>query len=163
VAFEDLTLLTPQDGRPLVRDLSVQVPLGKRLLVLGPKGSGRTSLLRAAAGLWTTGHGRVVRPSLDEVLFLPQQPYLRSGSLREQLLDGTGRAGLPDEDLLAALSAVGFEGVLERVGGLDAERDWPSTLSLGEQQQLAFARLLLAAPRFAFLDEATSALGAEKA
>jgi putative ATP-binding cassette transporter len=163
VAFEGLTLVTPQDGRVIVEDLTVEVPRGKSLLVLGPKGSGRTSILRAAAGLWTAGQGRVVRPPLDLVVFLPQQPYLRAGPLREQLVYATGKEGAAEEELLAALRAAKFQGVLDRVGGLDAERDWSSTLSLGEQQQLAFARLLLTAPAFAFLDEATCALRPEKA
>jgi putative ATP-binding cassette transporter len=163
VAFEGLTLVTPREGRLLVKDLSVQVPAGQRLLVLGPSGTGRTSLLRAAAGLWTAGQGRVALPPRRDVLFLPQQPYLRAGTLREQLLYGTRRAGVPDEEVRAVLSQVGFGKVLERVGGLDAERDWAGALSLGEQQQVAFSRLLLARPRFAFLDEATSALGPEAA
>jgi putative ATP-binding cassette transporter len=164
VAFEGLTLVTPREGRMLVKDLSVEVPRGQRLLILGPSGSGRTSLLRAAAGLWTAGQGRVIRPPARETMFLPQQPYLRSGTLREELLYGVSRpGGISDDRLLAVLGQVGFEEVLERVGGLDAERDWASTLSLGEQQQVAFARLLLARPRFAFLDEATRALDRETA
>jgi putative ATP-binding cassette transporter len=158
LAFEGLTLVTPRDGRLLVKDLSVTVPRGRRLLITGPSGSGRTCLLRAIAGLWTSGQGRITRPPLEDVLFLPQQPYLRGGTLREQLLYGNRRAGVTGERILTVLRHVGFEAVLERVGGLDAERDWPNTLSLGEQQQVAFARLLLARPRFAFLDEATSAL-----
>jgi putative ATP-binding cassette transporter len=158
VAFERLTLVTPREGRLLVKELSVEVPHGQRLLILGPSGSGRTTLLRAAAGLWSAGQGRVVRPPLGDVLFLPQQPYLRYGRLRDQLLYATGKDELADQRLLAALRAVGFEEVLRRVGGLDAEGDWASTLSAGEQQLLAFARLLAASPRFAFLDEPTSAL-----
>lgn len=159
VAFEQLTLVTPRDGRLLVKDLSLEVPRGQRLLILGPSGSGRTSLLRAAAGLWTSGQGRVVRPPSRDMLFLPQKPYLRPGPLRDQFLYGLRGEGLTDERILAALSEVGFESVLQREGGLDAERDWPNTLSLGEQQLVAFARLLLASPPFAFLDEPTSALG----
>jgi putative ATP-binding cassette transporter len=162
IAFEGLTLVTPREGRLLVKDLSLEVPRGRRLVILGPSGTGRTTLLRAAAGLWTAGHGRVVRPPRGEVMFLPQQPYLRPGPLRGQLLYGTGRE-VPDERILDVLHQVGFDKVLERVGGLGAERDWPNTLSLGEQQQVAFARLLLAAPRFAFLDEPTSALDPETA
>jgi putative ATP-binding cassette transporter len=160
VAFEGLTLVTPRDGRLLVKDLSVQLPHGRRLLVMGPSGTGRTSLLRAVAGLWTAGQGRVVRPPLDDVLFLPQQPYLRGGSLRTQVLYGTGGRDFDDDAIRDALYAVGFGADFERVGGLDAEADWANTLSLGEQQRLVFARLLLARPRFAFLDEATCALDA---
>jgi putative ATP-binding cassette transporter len=163
IAFENLTLVTPRGGRLLVADLSIEVPEGHRLLVFGPSGSGRTSLLRAACGLWTTGQGRVVRPPLDDVLFLPQQPYLRSGTLRSQLLYGIEGRTFTDDELQDVLCQVGFDPVLTRVGGLDAEADWANTLALGEQQRLIFARLLLARPRFAFLDQATSALGGSAA
>jgi putative ATP-binding cassette transporter len=165
VAYEGLTLATPDDGRLLLSDLSLDIPRGKCVLIAGPDGSGRTSLLRATAGLWNTGQGRITRPPLESVMFLPKQPYLTLGSLRDQLLYTTP-PGVPvsDEQLLSVLQDVRLETVLERVGGLDAEqRDWTSILSLGEQQSLAFARLLLAVPEFAFLDEATSALPAERA
>lgn len=163
IAFEKLTLVTPRDGRLLVADLSIEVSAGRRLLVLGPSGSGRTSLLRAACGLWTSGQGRVVRPPLDDVLFLPQQPYLRTGSLRSQLVYGTQGQTFTDDEVHTVLRRVGFDPVLARVGGLDAEADWAGTLALGEQQRLVFARLLLARPRFAFLDQATSALDPDTA
>jgi putative ATP-binding cassette transporter len=163
VAFESLTLTTPRDGRLLVKDLTVQVCRGESLLVRGPCGSGRTSLLRAAAGLWASGQGRIVRPPLAQVMFLPQQPYLRPGPLRDQLLYGSTEVQTSDERILALLRKLRLEALLDRVGGLDAEHDWSSILSRGEQQQVAFARLLLANPRFAFLDEATSALEASEA
>jgi putative ATP-binding cassette transporter len=161
LAFEGLTLVTPRDGRLLVKDLSLEVPRGQRLMVVGPSGSGRTTLLRAAAGLWTAGQGRVVRPPPGDVMFLPQKPYLRSGPLREQITYGIAAAGVTDARILAVLREVGLGATLDQAGGLDAERDWAATLSLGEQQLVVFARLLLAGPRFAFLDEATSALDIE--
>jgi putative ATP-binding cassette transporter len=163
LAFERLTLVTPRDGRLLVKDLSLEVKRGQHLLIVGPSGSGRTSLLRACAGLWTAGSGRIVCPPVEESLFLPQQPYLRSGPLRDQILYGIRGKSFTDDQILAKLNEVGFEAALERMGGLDAERDWANVLSVGEQQQVAFARLLLAVPAFAFLDEATSALGGEAA
>jgi putative ATP-binding cassette transporter len=92
------------------------------------------------------------------VVFLPQQPYVGAGRLRELLW----HKDLADEEVRAVLGKVGFDAILERVGGPDVESDWSRVLSLGEQQLLAFARLLLARPRFAFLDEATSALDAVK-
>jgi putative ATP-binding cassette transporter len=162
LAYERLTLRTPREGRVLVRDLSLQVPRGKRLLIMGANGSGRTSLLRATAGLWKRGEGQIVRPPLEQVLFLPQQPYLESGLLREQLLFATGDE-VSDERIQAVLRRLDFEPVLERVGGLYAEADWPSILCLSEQQVLAFARLLLTGPRYAFLDEATSAIDSPRA
>ncbi len=163
IAFEGLTLTTPRDGRLLVKDLSLEVHRGESLLIRGPCGSGRTSLLRAAAGLWVAGQGRITRPPLSQVMFLPQQPYLRGGPLRDQLLYGSRENGLSDEQILAVLRELHLEPLLERVGGLDAEHDWAGILSRGEQQQMAFARLLLANPRFAFLDEPTSALAAPEA
>jgi putative ATP-binding cassette transporter len=163
VAFEGLTLVTPREGRLLVKDLWVQVPRGQRLLVLGPSGSGRTCLLRAAAGLWTCGQGRVVRPPQADVVFLPQQPYLRAGTLRDQLVYGCRHGDIEVDRVLAVLHKVGFGEALERVGGLNVERDWAGVLALGEQQQVAVARLLLAEPAFAFLDEPTSALDEARA
>jgi putative ATP-binding cassette transporter len=164
LAYQGLTLETPDDGRLLLDNLSLELPQGKRLLIDGPDGSGRTSLMRATAGLWRQGQGRIVRPPLDRMMFLPQQPYLTLGMLRDQLLYGTpAERTIPDERLLEVLQEVQLEAVLERVGGLDVEqRDWSSILSLGEQQSLAFARLLLGEPDFAFLDETTSALPAER-
>src|SRR5262249_41343640 len=135
---------------------------GERLLVLGPRGSGRTSLLRAAAGLWITGQGRVIRPPLDQGLFLPQQPYLRHCSLRAQPLYRTPMGDIFQGGARGAPAAVGLDCLLERLGTLEAECDWSSTLSFGEQQCLACARLLLANPRFAFLDEAACALDEDK-
>jgi putative ATP-binding cassette transporter len=164
LVFEDLTLTTPDEGRLLVADLSLDIPRGQRLLLAGPDGSGRTSMMRAVAGLWTEGQGRIHRPPLESMMFLPQQPYLTLGTLRDQLLyTAPLDATLSDEQLLSVLRDVRLENVLERVGGLDVpQREWTSILSLGEQQSLAFARLLLAEPPFAFLDEAVSALPAER-
>jgi putative ATP-binding cassette transporter len=162
LAFDRLTLVTPDEGRLLIEELSLDVVPGARLLIMGPDGSGRTTLLRATAGLWTAGQGRITRPPLEDLMVLPQQPYLTAGSLREQLLYGVGRADVSDDEIAAALRRVRFLPVLERVGGLDASRDWPRLLSQSEQQVVAFARLLLANPRFAFLDEATSGVDLER-
>jgi putative ATP-binding cassette transporter len=164
LAYEGLTLAAVDDSRLLVADLSLELPRGKRLLILGPDGPGRTALMRATAGLWKVGQGRIMRPPLRQMMFLPQQPYLTLGSLRDQLLYAVPPSvHVTQEQLLALLHDVKLEGILERTGGLDTEqRDWTSILSLGEQQSLAFARLLLARPNVAFLDEAFSALPPER-
>ncbi len=162
LAFERLTLVTPDEGRLLIEDLSLEMPRGERLLVMGPDGSGRTSLLRATVGLWKSGQGRITRPDLEDVMVLPQKPYLTAAGLREQFLYGVGRGDVTDAEIMDAASRAGFESVVERVGGLDVERDWPHLLSQSEQQLLAFARLLLANPAFAYLDEATSGLDTER-
>ena len=156
LSYEGVTLWTPGEHRLLVCDLTLDVPEGKRLVVTGPSGSGKTALLLAAAGLWGAGQGRVVRPGPRDMRFVPQQPYTPSGCLRDVLLYGTGREGVPDERLLRVLHEVDTEGAIE--GDLDAERDWSEVLSWGEQRTLAFARLLLTNPRFAFLDDTAEAL-----
>jgi putative ATP-binding cassette transporter len=151
VVFEHLTLWAPDGGgRPLVRDLSAEVPEGQRLAVTGPGEAGEATLL-AAAGLWQEGRGRIRRPGPGGVLFVPRRPYAASGRLRDILLDGLG-PDVPDDRLRAALEEVGLREAVERQGGLGAERDWAAVLSPGQLQELAFARLLLAAPRFAFLE-----------
>ncbi|MCL4683048.1 MAG: ATP-binding cassette domain-containing protein, partial [Rhodocyclaceae bacterium] len=130
------------------------------LLIVGESGSGKSSLLRAVAGLWYCGSGRIVRPRPEDILFLPQQPYMILGTLRSQLLYPHQERPVPDAELLRLLERVNLPDVAERFGGLDAERDWEKVLSIGEQQRLAFARVLLTRPRYVMLDEATSALDA---
>jgi putative ATP-binding cassette transporter len=161
LALERLTLTTPDSGKTLVRDLSLEVANGAGLLIVGEGGVGKTSLLRAIAGLWRSGSGRIVRPPLSTLMFLPQRPYMIPGSLRDQLCYPR-EADAPDERLIALLKLVGLEGLPDRIGGLDAEAKWEDLLTLGEQQQIAFARLLFNRPTYAFLDEATSALDADR-
>ena len=157
-ATEAMTLQTPNGERTLVKDLSFSVELGEGILIMGASGLGKSSLVRAFAGLWNTGCGRIVRPSLEEIMFLPQRPYMILGSLREQLLYPNANREIPERELESVLHQVNLPELLSKVGGFDAELDWSSVLSIGEQQRLAFARLLLNRPRYAFLDEATSAL-----
>ncbi|MCJ2543835.1 ABC transporter ATP-binding protein/permease [Thermostichus vulcanus] len=158
LALNNVTLLTPNSEQTLVRDLSFALEAGQRLLIVGVSGSGKSSLLRAIAGLWTNGKGSITRPDTEEMLFLPQKPYMLLGSLRDQLLYPMRRQDLTDEDLVRVLNQVNLGGLPERLDGFDAEKDWANTLSLGEQQRLAFARILITQPRYAILDEATSAL-----
>jgi putative ATP-binding cassette transporter len=95
---------------------------------------------------------------LRRVLFLPEQPYMVPGTLRDQFVTAAANGPVTDERILDVLRRLHLEALVERLGGLDAEHDWRTTLSLGEQQLIAFARLLLAEPDFAFLDHAASAL-----
>ena len=156
--LKHVTLKTPDNQKILVRDLSTNTVSEKGLLITGVSGVGKSSLLRAVAGLWDTGEGNISRPELDDMLFLPQRPYMVIGSLREQLLYPHTERSVDDTELRDVLKRVNLEDLPERVGGFDAEFDWGQLLSLGEQQRLAFARLLLTKPRYAILDEATSAL-----
>jgi vitamin B12/bleomycin/antimicrobial peptide transport system ATP-binding/permease protein len=157
LAVDSMTLSTPDGHQTLVRNLSFDVPQGEGLLLRGPSGTGKTSILRALAGLWDSGRGRIERPNLVHTLFLPQKPYLILGTLRDQLC--YPRADhVTDEELHRVLVQVNLADLAERYGGFHVELDWSDKLSPGEQQRLAFARLLINQPRYAFLDEATAAL-----
>jgi len=159
VAYERLTLLSPGSDHVLLRDLSVSVPHGTRVLIVGPNDAAKVALFRATAGIWENGSGRIVRPGLDGILFLPERPYLSPGTLRDVLV----REGvIGDEQIATVLHGLGLEPVLERTGGLDVERDWDDVLSLAEQQLFSVARVVLAAPRFAFLERPRAALGSEQ-
>jgi putative ATP-binding cassette transporter len=162
VSFEHLTLCTPGDGRELVTNLNLEVLPSSHLLVTGPNGAGKSALFRAVAGLWDWGEGTIIRPHWSDVVFVPPRPYTVPGTLRDQLTYACPKGGLTDERIWAVLDRVKFGPIAKRVGGLEAERDWPNTLSVGEQQVLAFARLLLARPKFVILDGATGALDAAR-
>ncbi|MEM6612238.1 MAG: ABC transporter ATP-binding protein/permease [Cyanobacteria bacterium P01_C01_bin.72] len=158
LAIEHLTLQTPNYQRTLIQDLSVDLPLGEGLLITGASGCGKSSILRAIAGLWNSGSGSIYRPQLAQMLFLPQKPYMILGTLRSQLIYPHDHLDIGEQQLNQVLKQVNLADLPERSGGFDTEKDWDEVLSLGEQQRLAFARILIVEPLYVVLDEATSAL-----
>jgi len=160
LALHALTLCPPQSERVLIRELNLVLKPGDALLVTGESGCGKSSLLRAIAGLWRNGSGVIQHPPMEDFFFLPQQPYLQAGTLRSQVIYPSTQTQLSDEQLLEILEQVHLPKLAERVGGLDAVQDWEKLLSVGEQQRLAFGRVLVHQPGIVILDEATSALDA---
>ena len=159
IAYDGLTLHALRDGAVLLSDLSVSIPSGMRVLVTGPNEAARVALFRATAGLWSGGEGRVVRPRLDSIFFVPQRPYLIPGSLRQMLIAARQEQQISDERILIAMRDAGLESLVNQHGGLDVEHDWATMLSLGEQQRLVIVRLVLARPSFAILDRVSTTLG----
>jgi putative ATP-binding cassette transporter len=158
LVLESVTLHPPQSERVLIKELTLTLKPGDALLITGDSGCGKSSLLRAIAGLWHRGSGVIHHPPLEDFFFLPQQPYLQSGTLRSQLIYPSAQSDLGDDELLEILNQVHLPHLAERVGGLDAVQDWDKILSVGEQQRLAFGRVLVHEPTIVILDEATSAL-----
>ena len=157
IAFQGLTLCSPEGGREVLKNLTADIPRGTRVLIIGPNEAARMALFRATAGIWPAGVGTLVRPPIEEIFFLPQRPYLPPRTLRDLLLTGQEQV-MSDDEITAALHEAGLDSLPARAGGLDSEHDWPTMLSVAEQQLLAITRLTLARPAFAMLDRVTAAL-----
>jgi len=161
IIINNADLSPPGSNKPIIKNLNLSIDAKQSLLVVGPSGCGKTSLLRMISGLWEPNKGIVKKPKTGDLLFIPQKPYMLLGSLREQLCYPTEVVKYSDEHLISVLNEVNLKTLVDRYPNLDIKQDWPRILSLGEQQRLAFARLLLNSPSFAVLDEATSALDIE--
>lgn len=162
IKLAGLTICTPHQEKTLVKELTFELQASQSLIIMGASGTGKSSVLRTIAGLWPGGAGTLERPAFDHLMFLPQRPYMVDGSLRDQLLYPYPERGITDAEIQAVIKEVNLSDVFTRVDNdLTQVVDWSNVLSLGEQQRIAFARLFLRKPRFAFLDEATSALDEE--
>ncbi len=154
LAVDNLTVRRP-DGTDLLTGLNLQLSPGSSLLVTGPSGCGKSTLLRTLAGIWPFAKGAVKMPENRKVLFLPQKSYLPIGPLREAVSYPGLTQPVSDQDIKTVLEVCNLSFLADR---LNDSEDWAQVLSLGEQQRLAFARVLLQQPDLVFLDEATAAL-----
>ncbi|HEX4587308.1 MAG TPA: ABC transporter ATP-binding protein/permease [Mycobacterium sp.] len=155
VELDDVEVRTP-DGRQLVKPIDMRLEIGDTLMITGPSGSGKTTLLRSLAELWPFCSGTLTRPcGPNETMFLSQLPYVPLGNLRAVVSYPTAEGAIDDDTLKRTMRKVALPHL---VGRLDEVLDWAKVLSPGEQQRIAFARVLLTRPKAVFLDEATSAL-----
>jgi vitamin B12/bleomycin/antimicrobial peptide transport system ATP-binding/permease protein len=155
VELVDVEVRTPS-GNQLIEPLDLRLEPGDSLVITGRSGSGKTTLLRSLAQLWPFASGTLRRPADEhETMFLPQLPYVPLGNLRSVVSYPALAGEIPDAELQSALNKVALAHLSHR---LNEDQDWAKVLSPGEQQRIAFARILLTKPKAVFLDEATSAL-----
>lgn len=154
LAFEGVRILLP-DGHIIIEEASASFMPGDRVLITGETGAGKSTLFRAIAGLWPWGSGTILTPPPEAMAFLPQRPYLPLGTLRNAITYPSPPNAYSDSDVRRALERCDLGSLVAK---LDRAERWDRELSLGEQERLAFARLLLHKPGWVFLDEATAAL-----
>jgi len=162
LAYENVTLSSADDGRVLIKDLSVRIKRGTNVLIAGSAERAKMVLFRATAGIGNHGRGTIVRPNLDRILFLPEKAFLSPGSLREMILPAD-KKGIDDARIHHVLDSLNIGDIVEVAGGLDHSHDnWDNLLSLSEQKLVMFARMLLSEPAFCFLDHVQTALTLEQ-
>jgi putative ATP-binding cassette transporter len=145
--------ITLHDGKLMIADAEVTVSPGEKVLVKGESGSGKSTLIHAMAGLWPWGSGEILRPEGADIAFMPQRPYFPLGTLRAALIYPRAEQQAPDETIRDILMRCGLEHLIPRIDETD---QWGSLLSGGEQQRLAFARVLIHPPDILIMDEPTS-------
>ncbi|RDL40171.1 p-loop containing nucleoside triphosphate hydrolase [Venustampulla echinocandica] len=166
IEFIDVPIITP-GGSILVKALSFSMKSQDHVLVVGPNGCGKSSLFRILGGLWPVYGGTVRKPSLAQVFYVPQRPYLSAGSLRQQIiypdsLRTMRSKGITDSDLFDILRILDLDHLVSTFpDGWDAEAEWRDVLSGGLQQRVAMARLFYNRPKYAILDECTSSVTLE--
>jgi putative ATP-binding cassette transporter len=154
LAFEGVSVLL-SDGRVIIQEATVEIGPGERALIVGESGAGKSTLFRALAGLWPWGGGTIRLPDPSTMMFMAQRPYLPLGTMRSAITYPNPPDAFEKADVEAVVKRVGLA---EFLPVLDFETRFDKSLSLGQQQLVGFARLLLHRPSWVFLDEATSAL-----
>ena len=155
----NLNVVTPDGEKNLVKNLNLDIDSNSNLMIVGESGIGKSSLLRSIAGLWTRGEGEVFKPKITQTMFLPQKPYMLLGTLRDQVCYPSNSQAFSDKEINEAMQKVSISNLIAD-HGFDDIKDWSRVLSVGEQQRLAFVRIILNKPKLIILDEGTSALDA---
>lgn len=158
VAYENVTIHAADQSGLLVENLNLEIRPGSKWLVTSEEDLQHIALFRMTAGLWDHAEGKMTRPGLDELMFLPERPYLPPGALRDVLLRTGMEAVTTDEAIFKVLREMHLEEIVEHAGGLMADKDWDEVFSISEQHLLSIARLVLARPAFVFLDRPGSSL-----
>ncbi len=152
---KNLSILLPDNQTYLIKDLNFELKPQQSMLIVGPSGIGKSTLIRTIAGLWPFGYGEISLPKQEKTLFLPQKPYLPIGTLRDVLIYPNGDPSTDNETLKELLESLNLKYLAKHLLEVNM---WSQVLSLGEQQYLAFGRIFLQKPDWIFMDEATSAL-----
>ena len=162
IKFEGVPIISP-NGDILINSINFEVKRGMNLFITGPNGCGKSSLFRIMGALWPLFGGNVSRPKGESIFYIPQRPYLPTGTLRDQIIYPHSKLQMrkkkvTDKMLKDLLEVVQLKSYTEKDGGLDKFANWNDVLSGGEKQRIAMARLFYHKPLFAILDECTSAV-----
>lgn len=173
LAYEGVSLYSQRAGRLMVKGLNVEIPHGRRVLVRGHDDTARIALFQAAVGIWAVSEGRIVRPSLENLLLLTELPYLPPGTIQELLLRpwpedlaiqerNLDAVRVSESEMLEVLRTLQIDSLPTRFGGFDMRQHWENKIPLDTQQLLVVSRLLLASPRFVMLDRPSTTLNQDQ-
>ena len=160
ISFKNVPIISPT-GDILIENMSITIYQGMHTVIRGPNGCGKSSLFRILGELWPLFDGEVTKPDIKQMSYIPQRPYLPYGSLRDQIIYPDLKSTKSDEELTEILTVVELEDVIIDRGGYNQVEDWNDTLSGGQKQKIALARILYHKPIFAILDECTSSVSFE--
>jgi len=158
VSYEHITLHSSDNTQLLIEDLNLEIQKGSLWLVMSEYDAPLLALFRASASMWDVGNGKITRPEMRQLLFLPERPYLPPGALRDALLRPGWEATVTDAQIWEVLKLLDLESVVDRVGGLDVDCHWDDVFSITEQHLLSVVRVYLSQPKFVFLDRPGSSL-----